>query len=101
MAQSVLTPAGNYTLTGSDDGKVVFLDGSAARTLTGPAAAPFPPGTGYFVDVRVLGASDATFAPQGAGATIDGAATTTIPGNTARRVVHLGGGNWRTSLGAA
>lgn len=100
MAQTPVTPAGSYTLSGSDDGKIVFLDGSAARTLTGPPATPFLPGTGYFVDVRVIGANAATFAPQGAGATVDGSSTLSIPGDSARRLVHLGGGNWRTSLGA-
>ena len=98
MPMTIRKPPGSYTLTPADDGALVILDGTAARTLTGPpAGGPAPTPAGFFVDVRVNGPQAATFAPQG-GALVDGAATLAIPGNGARRLV-FDGAAWLSTLG--
>ncbi len=83
MAQQILSPSANYTLGNADDGKLVLLNGGA--TLSGPAESPMPPATGFYVDIRNVGGSDATFAPQGAGATVEGASSLTVAAGGCRR----------------
>ena len=99
MAQNLLQPGGNLNLVNGDDGKLAVMDGSALRTVQGPPPpAPFGLGVGWFIDIRVVGANAATFTPQGAGAAVEGAGSLSIPGDTAVRLIHLGGNAWRTSL---